>query len=808
MEKIKMEIVVSLSASILILSMLASIPIGSSGVEMEPTQYGPRAPRLEIYFYPDPDTLFQALVSSQIDLMDYPLTRYQYEEATSNPDIILAPNTDLDIIKVDLNNNYTISDYPASTNPLYFRDFRRAIAYLIDKNWIIANILESFGSRIDAPVAYPQTEVWANASVITYDWNHNGVIEPSEDNYPYKYDPNAAATILAQMGFSDTDGNGYLNYPNDPSLWGNAAGIDTTEMPLKLCIPSYDAHRRDAGRYLYGQLEGDPTQANDSILARQAAWTLYGKQGGDFDTTDHTWEQPYSVLAPIVFRDHNYHIYWSWFEIGPEPPDFEYYTYHDYFDYPNGPNYVTGKNASNLPNYPLLNQYLEEMWYAQTLNDAMEAAERAQGFIIENCINIPLWSTNSYYAYRNLAGVVNMKGVGPYNIYTLMNAYRTDDSNQPIRIGIWPPPSSMNPLYVDSYDQRLLLPLQDEGGVSNPYNLAKDQPWQTRDWKVDEWYDPEDGLNKTRLTIWLNPNIVWIEPGTGSVIAPLSGEDIELSMWYYYQTIDSPYSDYYALKEIWLYIIIENSSLIEVNINLDVNQPLQMAIEGWKMIIDRVCKWIEGPAVTSEHRSWNDLDSNKSRYLPLPDEGIGAPVKVISVLKNGNSVSAKIRKVPGKRGTGIYVLPPTEYHPGDDIEVFYLAKAEAYGFFPCGLTWQETMISKGPYYLVDFVEGVGGHAFYNANRHYFMPTPPLGEVDWRWYWQGTTKPLSGYFKIDILDVVKATSSYGSSGREIPSQNWFPGADLVVSGDGKPGKIDILDVVKITSQYGKTFGFQP
>lgn len=779
MEKIKREIVVSLSASILIISMLASIPIGSSGVEMESTQYGPRAPGLDIYFYTNPDYLFEALVNNQTDLMDWPLTRWQYEAATQDPNIILAPVVGLDTFQFDLNNNYTILSYPGVRSPTNSKEFRQALAYLVDKDRIVYDVLGGLADRIDVPIP-AFLRIWWNPSVTGW-------------NYSYQYNPTQAANLLDAVGFvQGTTPNPYYDpyyYPwsaqylrKYPVGWpGRENGPDLD--PIMVCIRNDNGQMRMVGELLVENMRalGIPV---DQI------------------------EAPKAVLNNIVKGYHDYHVYiGDWFRIGPEPPGFIYSTYHDDFDFPGGTNYVTGKNASNLPNYPLLNQYLEEMWYAQTLDDAIAAAKRAQGFIVENCINIPLWSTNSYYAYRNLAGVVNMEGVGPYNIYTLMNAYRTDDPGQPIRIGIWPPPSSMNPLYVDSYDQRLLLPLQDEGGVSNPYNLAKDQPWQTRDWKVDEWYDPEDGLNKTRLTIWLNPNIVWIEPGTGSVIAPLSGEDIELSMWYYYQTIDSPYSNYYALKETWFEIWV-NSSLIEVNINLDVNQPLQMAIEGWKMIIDRVCKWIEGPAVTSEHRSWNDLDSNENRYLPLPDEGIGAPVKVISVLKNGTSVPAKIRKVPGKKGTGIYVLPPTEYHPGDKIEAFYLAKAEAYGFFPCGLPWQQTMISKGPYYLIEFVEGAGGHAFYQANRHYFMPTPPLGEVDWGWYWVGTTKPRSGYFEIDIFDVVEACVSYGSSGRGIPDPKWIPGADLAIAEDYKPGEIDIFDVVIVCINYGKKFGQPP
>jgi len=294
---------------------------------------------LDIVWYTNDDAAFTAMKNGEVDIVQWSLTKLQKEATEADPNLCIGQYVENGMMEFDLNNNETILDYPTSTNPLYFADFRRAIAYMVDKNYIISNILEYFGSEIDAPVAYPQTEGWVNASVVTYDWNHNGVIDPSEDNYLYKYDPNATATILAQMGFSDTDGNGYLNYPNDPTLWGDAAGKDTTQMPLKICIRSDHTHRLEAGRYLVAQLEGDPTVAGDSILARQPAWAKLGKVGGDFDTTDKTWEQPRKVLSPIVMGDHNYHIYTGGWSFG-RFPTYLFSLFHSMFCYSYGSNYV------------------------------------------------------------------------------------------------------------------------------------------------------------------------------------------------------------------------------------------------------------------------------------------------------------------------------------------------------------------------------------------------------------------------------------------------------------------------------------
>jgi len=87
-----------------------------------------------------------------------------------------------------------------------------------------------------------------------------------------------------------------------------------------------------------------------------------------------------------------------------------------------------------------------------------------------------------------------------------------------------------------------------------------------------------------------------------------------------------------------------------------------------------------------------------------------------------------------------------------------------------------------------------------------METPPLGEVDFVWKWIDGPKPRSGYYKVDIYDIVMAIGEYGSDGTGIPDsatehRRWFPGADFAPPG----GKINIYDIVSMVGQYGQTFG---
>jgi hypothetical protein len=83
--------------------------------------------------------------------------------------------------------------------------------------------------------------------------------------------------------------------------------------------------------------------------------------------------------------------------------------------------------------------------------------------------------------------------------------------------------------------------------------------------------------------------------------------------------------------------------------------------------------------------------------------------------------------------------------------------------------------------------------------------PILGEVDWQWYWVGITRPRSGYYRINIFDVVSATGAYCSRGDGTYNPRYFPGADIDPTDLCHVG---IFDLVSITGQYGRTFGTPP
>jgi len=792
---------------------LATLMIGSILQMNNPVQAKAKSD-IDIVWYTYPDACFSALQAGTVQMMQWPLTKTQKARVEADPNLCLAAYDENGLYELDINNNYTISDCPASLNPMSIEQVRQAIAYLVDKDYVITHVLDGYSSRVDSPVCYPQTERWVNSSVVTYDWNHDDVIQATEDNYPYKYSLESAAALLGNLGFSDTDGNGYLNYPNNP-MWLDAAGKDTTLMPLKICIRSDDTNRLKVGRYLWGQLEGDRSVAGDSVLAKTAYWAAHGLVGGDFDTTDNTWEQPRHVLSPIVQRDRNYHIYTGGWSFG-RYPTYLYSLFHSTFWGPLGANYVTGEGPKSDSQHdpanfahPALDELVSDIYYTESITMAQTASLKATGYLVEHCVNIPLWSYTRYTAWRKeLVGVVNMKGVSLINDFTFLNAIK--EGRGYIIVGIPNTWDTLNPLYSQWYFEYAFLDrCYTQLIVANPYDLSEDLPWAAQDWSVGTWIDPRDGLSKTTVTYYLRKDVGCAAPVTGSFAGYFSAKDYEFTCWYSYAFSDS-----------W-----SGSSFMDIH-HLEIIDPYTV-----KVYFDATSCWflyaptypLLGPAsiltpllCDSGAAAFHGSDLANPGYASL-NPGYkefqfthDRIVHVTSATKNG---------VPLTEGVDFYVrggydsnpehnifVPLTSFADGDTIVINYdyaicPGASGTYLGQDIGYTWEDTMYCYGTHYPIS-ISNYG--ASLNKNPYFFL-SPLLGEVDWRWYWEGTTKPRNGYFRIGILDVVKCTSCYCTRGDGAYNSLYFPGADI----DGTDlGHVGILDLVTITGKYAKRFGSPP
>jgi len=764
MKKDMLLVVALIFSGLLLASMFVATPVQAS-----PSKGG-RAD-LDITFYASPDAAWTALTTGQADYMVWALEKTQKEAAEADPNIELARVDENGMYEFDLNNNYTIITYPGVRSATNEVKVRQAIAYLVDKDYIVANILEYFGVRIDLPIAAPQS-TWMNESVIG-------------TNYPYPYNPDRAAELLAAAGFNDTDGNGWLNYPPD---WDGAPGADTTQYPLVVCIRSDHTHRRLAGEYLIAQLE--------TTLAA-AHWPA-GYKGGGFKTTGSQWEQPRSVLSPKVMGNRDYQIYTGGWSLG-RYPTYLYSLFHSDFWYAYGPNYVTGMNALNQPNYPLLDQYAAAIWYTADIPSAMAAAKKFGGLFNELAINIPLWSYSSYWAYRKeLVGVVNENGYGIENAYTYLNAFRAGAPDQPIRVAVTNGPDRLNILYSQWYFEYSVLDRIYNSLMSvQPYNLAVDQPWVAKDWEQGTYDDA--GTTKSVVTYWLRKDVTIVAPETGTPIRNFTAKDMAFTIWYNYAFDDS--WQWGGFQDVRYTEIVDNYT---IKVYFDDQSYWFYTAPTYPLLprdelLPKLCNQTTDTIVYNGPTNGTDeatLSDNVVEVVSASIDGTPLVEGVDYRIRAGYDVYKHIIFQPLYNLTGTVTI--TYWRPSKPATGFYLA----------GLDWKETTYSLGTHYIASMTTnppGVGDTIVLKKNQYYFLETPLLGEIDWKWIWTGTTKPRSGYYKIEIYDVVKATASYCHKGTGTFDPSYFPGADL---DSNDLGHIGIYDLVTITGKYANTFGAPP
>jgi ABC-type transport system substrate-binding protein len=720
---------------------------------------------LDVIFYGSDTAAWTALLGNQIDIMEWALTKEQKEAAEANPDIQLAKIMENGLREFDLNNNYTIITYPGVRSATNELKVRQAIARLTDKDYIVREILYYYGIRADQPMPYLSLADWANDTVIGA-------------NYPYPYDPEKAADLLIAAGFSDTDHNGWLNYPAD---WDGAPGADTTQYPLVVCIRSDDVQRKAAGEYLVTQLE--VTLASTKI-------------GAGFKTTGLTWEQPRAILSPKVMGNLDYQVYTGGWSLG-RYPTYIFSLFNTMFRYSYGSDYVTGFNKDGSVIYPDVDQASYDVWYTPSMEAAMNASKEFCWLHAKYCLNVPLWSATSYWAYRKgLVNVVNEDGYGLENAYTFLTAYRVGGG--PIRFGTISGPSRLNILYSQWYFEYAFLDRVYTGMMNvAPYDLKTDQPWVCQDWETGTWVDPQDHLTKTVVTYYIRKDVGMVAPVTGDCYyRSWNAHDFEFTIWYNYAFTNS--WQWGSFMDIKYTQIVDNYTM---KVYFDDYSYWFYGAPTYPLLGPK--EQLLGPLCATNVEEWDQVGT--APYMLTKNV-----VQVVSATLDGNPL---VEGVDYILKAGYALFKHKEFYPlrdltGHIVVTYWYAVTPGTGFYMHGVPWQTTMWSLGTDYPVSMTTdppGIGDTIVLKKNPCFFIEIPLIGEIDWVWKWVGTTKPRSGYYKIELFDVVRASGAYCTRGDGLYNNKWFPGADIDAA---DLCHIGIYDLVTITGKYAKTFGTPP
>jgi hypothetical protein len=731
---------------------------------------------LDIYYYENSDVAFAALLACEVDFIQWSLTFPQYVTATETPDLQLAGYAENGMMELDLNNNYTVSPYlPGIRSMMNDVEFRRALAHMVDKDWIVEEVIQGFAEKLLCPVCAPQA----------------GYADPTCCDDPYPYSIATANSILDAAGYLDHDSDGWRNYPVG---WPGAVDVDPADGmpdnldPVKMCIRNDHGHRLTVGREMVRVMEEDC----------------------NIPTTGAAFEASSDVLYPMVMDNFDYHLYTGGWNLG-RYPTYLYGLYHHDNYYPGGSNYITAHNESGDPNYPDIDEATYNVRYAVTEQAFRDAVIEATNLITcVHAVNIPLWSYVSYWAYKKyLVGIVNMMGYGLENTFTFLNAYKIDDgatpedeSQDPIRMGTVNAPKDLNLLYSTWYYDYAVLDRLTAGLLSvNPYNLALDQPWVAQDWDESTWFDPEDQEEKTKVTYWIRKDVWWHAPVTGEVVRQCNAHDVDFTIWYFN-----------AFPDGWLWSAFQDVKFTRL---LD-----DFTIE---VYFDSLSIWHKynptGPILpkyellattllTTEVYEWHvEVPINPSDKVVLPPY----MVQIIDVIKLPEEIPLiegvdfiVERSLTDHCHNRIHWLRPLE--PSETIIfTFWAPTGDPHGTFLGNLPWEETMYTLGPYVPIALAVGVGEQAILDCNPTHFLGAPPLGEIDWVWYWDQGPKPRTGYYQINLFDAVTLLKAYGTRGDGVPPANWEPGADL---DQFQPCQVALYDAVLLLTNYGVKFGIPP
>jgi hypothetical protein len=441
------------------------------------------------------------------------------------------------------------------------------------------------------------------------------------------------------------------------------------------------------------------------------------------------------------------------------------------------------------------------------------ATKKALGLIMcKYCIEIPLWSAKSYWAYNKyLVGVCNEVGYGLENTYTFLNAYKVDnpdtpddESQMPIRMATINAPKALNMLTSTwFFDYAVLDRLSGSLLSVNPYNLAIDQPWIAQDWYETTWFDPQDAETKTKVTYYIRHDVYWHDPVTGAATHQFTAHDVEFSIWYIYPhttvwnwPMAKDVHHTHIINDYTIEVYFDSQSMFH---KYSPTAPLLCK----PALLDPLCKQCSCEVVITEPRVPSDKDIL----------ACGSIVQMISAIKmpegtpliEGVDYEIFGTMEPDYTHNEIHWLRPLA--PGETvIFTFWCPDQAPTGTYLGGLDWSNTLYSTGPYYIVNVDPEVGGYAILNCVDSHFLGAPPLGEIDWMWYWNEGPYPRSGYYQVNLYDAVTLLKAYCARGDNCPvPSNWFPGADI---DSYDLCHVGLYDAVQLLGKYGTKFGTPP
>ena len=317
---------------------------------------------------------------------------------------------------------------PNTLNPFQFREVRYALNYLIDRDFVVNEILKGYGSPLIGPFGI-------------YSPEYLNVIDIVE-SFGFRYNPTLAASMISEAmtsaGAANQDGKWIFN---------------GSPVVIKMLIRQDDVTKRSMGELIAAELEktgftvqrdyGDLNKANTVVYGsdpKSLQWQIYTEEFGGTGAFVR-----YDPITPGQ-------MYAAWYSRMPGSQNPAYWNYQN-------------ATLDDITQKIAFFNFTSEDERNRLVADAIEMGiqESVRIFVAQK--------TDPYVASAKLEGLVNDFGAGITSKYSLLNA-RSADGNALIDIGVkqihqgsWNTIAGLQ----DLYGRSIYFMVADTGSFRNPY---------------------------------------------------------------------------------------------------------------------------------------------------------------------------------------------------------------------------------------------------------------------------------------------------------------------------------------------------
>jgi peptide/nickel transport system substrate-binding protein len=494
------------TVSVVILLLVTSV-VFENPAFTQVQQKGPYIDQARFIQRTDENLALEEVKSGSLDMYFFPIPHEAANDARNDPRLKVYDTTAGSL-------GFFVNPAPAVDpkilNPFQFKAVRYALNYLIDRDFVVNEILKGYGSPLIDPFG-------------VYSPEYLNIIDTVE-SFGFRYNPSLASSMISEAMIA-------AGATNDGGKWvfnGNPVSI-------KLFMRQDDPKKVSMGELVASELEkiGFSIQRDYGDL-NKANTVVYGSDPENLQWQIYTEE----FAGPRAFVKYN-----------PAVPAQMYATWLSRMPGSQNPTYWNYQNATldEITQKIAFFNFTSEEERNQLVSDAvrMGIQESVRIFVAQK--------TDPFVASANVQGLVNDFGAGITSKYSLLNARSGGDGNVSLDVGVkqihqgsWNPIGGLQDLYSAS----IYSMAADTATYRHPYTgevIAFRSPWTdiTTEGPFGKINVPSDVIK------WNQTLQQWVQAGEGSTAISKVTFTPLYSKWHngiQMDVSDMMYADYFAYE--------------------------------------------------------------------------------------------------------------------------------------------------------------------------------------------------------------------------------------------------------------------